>query len=254
VTVLAAIDDSDAARPVLDFARRLAALLGTSVEAVHVRDAGSGAGAAASAAAAHIPLRVRDGGVVAALEKEVHAASATALVIGARADAAGAAPAGHIALDIVQSLACAVVVVPPDAADRPLRRVMVAVEGDGESHALRRLFEHLGDQPTPEVIALHVIEPAAAPPFADSPVFEADAYEREFRIRVASAILDDPSRVRFEMRVGAAEVALLDAARELDVDVIVLAWHGNLSGAHGRLVRETLAGAPVPVALYAFPA
>ena len=253
MTVLAAIDDSDAARPVLDFARRLAALLDTGVEAVHVRVDSSGEGAAASADAAQVPLHMREGSVVAALEAQVRASNATAVVIGARAHARGASPAGHIALEVVQSLTCAVAVVPPDAADRPLRRVMVAVEGDGESQSLRRLFEHMGDRPMPEVIALHVIEPAEAPPFADSPVFEADAFEREFRIRVASAILDDPSRVRFEMRVGVAEVALLEAARELEADVIVLAWHRNLSGAHGRLVRETLAGASVPVALYTLP-
>ena len=39
--------------------------------------------------------------------------------------------------------------------------------------------------PIPELIVLHVIEPSELPPFADSPVLEAEAFEREFMIRVA---------------------------------------------------------------------
>lgn len=249
MTILAAIDDSAAARPVLDVARRLGALLDEQVEGVHVQEDGSGESAAAIADGARIPLQMRSGAVAGALRSEVRARGASALVVGTRGLPAGASPAGHIALDMVQSVDCTIVVVPPDATDRPLRRVLVAVEGDGESHGLRGLFEHLGDRPTPEVIAVHVIEPSALPPFADSPVLEADAFEREFRIRMASSVLDDISRVRFEMRVGDAADALRDATRELDVDLVVLAWHRDLSGEHGRLVRAMLTGATVPVAL-----
>jgi nucleotide-binding universal stress UspA family protein len=249
MTIVAAIDDSAAARPVLEVACRLGALLGMPVGAVHVQEDGSGSSAAAIASAAGVALHTRSGNPVGALRSEVEELEADALVIGVRGVPAGASPAGHVALDMVQSLDCTIVVVPPDATDRPLRRVLVAVEGDGESHGLRGLFEHLGDRLVPEVIAFHVIEPSALPPFADSPVFEADAFEREFRIRVASSVLADPSRVRFEMRVGDAADALRDAIRELDVDLVVLAWHRDLSGGHGRLVREMLTSAPVPVVL-----
>ena len=113
MTILAAIDDSAVAGPVLDVARRIATLFGTSVETIHV-----GAG-----------------DVVSTLQAEAEKCDAVALVIG-RADRPGkAALAGPITLDLVQSLDRPVVVVPP-AADRPLRRVLVAVEGDGQSHAL----------------------------------------------------------------------------------------------------------------------
>ena len=253
MTVLAAIDDSAAARPVLDFAGRAATLLDTNVEAVHVQEDGSGEHAAAAAAAAQIPLRVLHGDIVGALESEVLASDALALVIGTRAGPAGAEPAGHVALDVVQSLGCTVVVVPPDTEDRPLRRVLVAVEGDGVSPGLRRLVEHIGERPTPELIALHVIEPADVPPFADSPVLEAEAFEREFRIRVAGTLFADPSFVRFEMRVGDPAEALREATQELDADLVMLVWHGKLSARHGRLVREMLTNGRVPVALYARP-
>ena len=253
-TLIAAIDDSAAAHPVLDVAKRLAVLLAAQIEAVHVQEDGSGDTATAIAKAAGVPLRFRAGAVVAALVSEVREREAIALVIGTRGLPAGASPAGHIALELVQSLDRPIVAVPPHAADRPLRRVLVAVEGDGESHALRGLFDRLGDRPTPdrpapEVIALHVLEPDDLPMYADNPVLEAEAFEHEFMIRAASAVIDDPSEVRLEMRVGYAPDALRDAARELDVDLVVMAWHRDLSGGHGRLVREMLTGASVPVAL-----
>jgi hypothetical protein len=251
VIILAALDDSAAARPVLETASRVAALLGARVEAVHVDGTGTGAVAAAIANAAGIPLHVRGGDVVAELGLETRERDAAALVIGARAGAPGSAPAGHIALDIVRLVEGTIVVVPPDATARPVRRVLVAVEGDGESTGLRRLFDHLADRPLPEVIALHVIDPADVPPFADSPVHEANAFERELRIRVAGGLIVDASRIRFEIRVGDAADVLREATRELDVDLVVLAWHRDLSRGHGRVVREMLSQASIPVALFA---
>jgi hypothetical protein len=249
--ILAAIDDTAVAGAVLATAQRLAALLGARAEAVHVHAGRSGEVAAATADAVGMQLRFRDGDVVAELEAEMRERHALALVIGARAGPAGGAQTGHVAVDIVQSLVGTVVVVPPEAADRPLRRVLVAVEGDGESAGLRGLFDRLGDRPLPEVIALHVIEPGEIPPFADSPVHETNAFEREFRIRVASGLLTDAAQVRFEMRVGDAADALRDTTRELDVDLVVLAWHRDLSGGHGRLVREMLEQGLIPVVLLA---
>jgi hypothetical protein len=251
VIVIAGIDESAGARAVLDIAKRLAALLGAQVEAVHVRTETSGGAVAAIADAAKVPLSVRDGDIVAGLGAAVRERDAIALVIGSRDHPAGASPAGHIALDVVQSLEGTIVIVPPDATDRPLRRVLVAVEGDGESAGLRRLFDHLGGRPLPDVIALHVIEPSDVPPFADSPVHETNAFEHEFRIRVASGLLVDASHLRVEMRVGDAADALRDATHELEVDLVALAWHRDLSGGHGRLVREMLERGSIPIALFA---
>ena len=87
------------------------------------------------------------------------------------------------------------------------------------------------------------------PPFADSPVLEAEAFEREFMTRVSRNVSADPSLIRFEMRVGDAPTTVCQAADELDADLVLMAWHRNLSAGHGRLVREMLSGTPVPVAL-----
>jgi len=248
MTILAAIDDSAVARPVLNVARDLGELFAECVESIHVQEDHRGRSAGAIARAAQIPLQIRYGDIVSTLRSEAYDRDAMALVVGARGVLAGPFPAGHVAMRLVQSLDLPVVLVPPRAADRPLRRILVAVEGNGESHALNGLFARLGDRFTPEVIALHVIEPSELPPFSDSGLYEADAFEREFMIRVSS-LLTKRSRIRFEMRVGAAADAVRDAARELDVDLVVIAWHRDLSGGHGRLVRELLGEAAVPVLL-----
>jgi hypothetical protein len=103
--------------------------------------------------------------------------------------------------------------------------------------------------PSLEVIAFHVIEAAELPPFADSPVLEAEAFERELLIRVSSTVPADSSRIQLETRVGDAPAALLEASLDLDVDLVVVAWHGDLSEGHGRLVRVLLSRSRVPVAL-----
>jgi len=100
------------------------------------------------------------------------------------------------------------------------------------------------------LIAVHVLEPHDLPMFADSPAFEADAFEREFMMRAASAVVADPSHVRLAMRVGDAPDELRQAARDLDADLVVMAWHRDLSEGHARLVKEMLAESTVPVALF----
>jgi len=248
-TVIAAIDESAATLPVLAAAQRLAEVLEARVEAVHIREGDSGHTASEIAARANVPLRLRDDDVAGALVSEVRERDAVALVIGSRGLPGGPSPAGHVALDLMQQLDRPIVVVPPNATDRPIHRVLAAVEGDGESHALRGVFNWLGARPSPHVIALHVVEPHKLPMFADSPVLEAEAFQREFLIRATSAIVSDPSRVHLETRVGDAPHMLREAVHELDIDLVVLAWHRDLSRGHGRLVREMLAEATVPIVL-----
>jgi hypothetical protein len=249
MTILAALDDSAAAGPVLATACRIGSLLDTTVEAVHIGEDGTGGGAAAVAEAAGVKLHRRAGDVCEMLRAEVADRGATVLVLGARGDEAGATPAGHVALDLVQSVDCTIAIVPPGAADRPLRRVLVATEAAGESRGLKGLFRHLGRRPTPEVVALHVIEPSSLPLFADSPILEADAFKREFGIRASGTAVPETSRVQFETRVGDAPEALGAAVHELDADLVVLAWHRDLSEGHGRMVRAMLAATGVPIVL-----
>jgi nucleotide-binding universal stress UspA family protein len=249
MTILVAIDDSPSAESVVGVACRVATLFGTSVEGVHVQAHGSGQHAAAVAAVANIRLHLREGDVASALRSEVKERDATALVLGTRVGRDGPLPAGHVTLDLVLSVDRPIVVVPPLAADRPLRCVLVAVESDGQSRELTELYERLGDRPVPDVVVLHIVESPELPPFSDSPVLEAEAFGREFLIRASRDLSPDPSLIRFETRVGDASTLIREAALELDADLVVMAWHRNLSAGHGRLVRAMLSDTPVPVAL-----
>ena len=245
--ILAAIDNSAAARPVLDFAQELARVVGADVETIHVDD-GSGPPHAADAIArsSHLPVQVKRGDIVPTIAASAEARDAIAVVIGARAVPAGASPAGHVTMELVQSLDIAVVVVPPQAVARSLSRVLVAVEGDGESRVLRHILEGLRPRHDLEIIALHVFELDQLPMFADQPVLETEAWAEEFGRR---ALAVGEGKIRLEVRVGDAARTLADVARELDVDLVALAWHRVLTDGHGRLVRTLLAEADVPVFL-----
>jgi len=244
--LLAALDDSVAARPVLAVARRIAPYLGADVVAVHVQEHDSGETARAAASASGVTLLARQGEVVAELEHAQHELHALAIVVGARNAPSGTRPCGHVARGVAEELATAVIVVPPFADDREIKRVVVAVEGDGESDALVAVTASLADRPGPEVIALHVFEPDSLPPFGDDPVHETEARAREFLRRAAVAPIE---RVRLEVRVGDAVDVFAGAGHDLDADLVMLAWHCDLSGGHGRVVRRVLESSTVPVVL-----
>lgn len=244
--LLAALDDSAAARPVLGAARRIAPFVGADVVAVHIQENGSGATARAVASSEGVPLFVRRGNPVAELASAQHELHALAIVVGARGLPAGAKPCGHIALRLVQELVTAVVVVPPDYVDRDVTRVLVAVEGDGESEALVALVSQLREAEEAEVVALHVFEPGSLPMFGDEPVLEAEAWASEFLRRLASSPVGD---IRLEVRVGDAAEVVPASAEELDADFIVMSWNCNLDEGHGAIVRHVLETSHVPVLL-----
>jgi nucleotide-binding universal stress UspA family protein len=247
--LMAALDDSAAARPVLDAAKRVASFTGADVVGVHVREDHSGSTARALADAAEVPLLVRDGDgtdVLKELGAAQHELQALAIVAGARRLPSGAQPAGHVALRVVEELRTAVVIVPPDWQDRALRRVLVSVEGNGESDALAELIDGLDAQPEPEVVALHVFAPADLPPFGDEPVLETEAWAQEFLRRVANAHV---GRVRLEVRVGNVADVVSSSTQELDADLVVMGWHGTLQEGHGRVVLRMLERATVPMLL-----
>jgi nucleotide-binding universal stress UspA family protein len=246
--LLAAVDDAAAAQLVLQTAIRLTHYLESNVVAIHVTEDGDGATARALADAAGVMFDVRRGDVAAELVFAMHELDAAAIVIGARRANRTAMPAGHVALDVAQHTRRPVVIVPPDTVDREWKRVLVAVEGDGESETLGILAESLRPERWPEVVALHVFEADAMPMFADQPAYETAAWAEEFMHRVPSA---NRERVRLEVRVGNAADVVRDTAREVGADIVVMAWRRDLSHGHAPIVRELLSKSPVPVVLLA---
>lgn len=100
--VIAAIDNSAAARPVLTMARALVVALAGGLEALHVSENGDET-ARASAEAVGVALRTLSGDPLEQLAQVASEGDVVALVLGARGALGGPRPAGHLALGPSQS-------------------------------------------------------------------------------------------------------------------------------------------------------
>jgi nucleotide-binding universal stress UspA family protein len=244
--VIAALDNSLAARPVLATAQGLAELFGARIDAVHVRKNGTRV-ASNEAAAVGLELRMLLGPTVEQLAEIADAEDVAAVVIGARGTPAGSRPVGGTAFELMKSLDKPLVVVPPDAV-RPgvLRRVIVPLEGTlSTSLAPRRLIEFACDAEL-DVVVLHVHDEASLPAFTDQPQHETDAWAVEFLARYAPAGV---GKVRLEVRVGRREEQILRAAEEIGGDLIALGWSQDLAGDRAAVVRAVLDRGRIPVML-----
>ncbi len=244
-TIIAAIDNSAAARPVLVMTQAVATALAATPQAVHVIEDGAQT-ARASAEAAGAALRTLSGDPVEQLARVVAEEDVVALVLGARGRVGGPRPAGHLALALAGRTDKPVVVVPPDA--RPpklLRRVLVAMEGSpGKARTLRRTIQ-LSTDAGLEIVVVHVDE--EIPSFTDQIQHETTAYAREF---LARHVLDAP-RARLELRIGIPAAEVLTAVEEFHPDLVAVGWPQPDDPSRGAVAREILDRSPVPVLLLA---
>ena len=244
--VIAALDNSLAARPVVAAARELARLLEAEVEALHVSEDGD-AVAADAAAAGGLELRTCRGVTV---EKLVEAGSqddVLALALGSRGAPAKARPVGATALEVLSALPKPVLVVPPE---RPpaggIRRILVPLEGTvSTSLAPKAMFE-LAAEAELEVVVVDVHDEASIPAFTDQPQHESREWAREFLARYCPWGLED---VRLETRVGRRDEEILRAAEEVEADLIALGWSQELAAGRAPVVRSVLKRGRVPVLL-----
>jgi nucleotide-binding universal stress UspA family protein len=242
--VLAAIDSSAAARPVLSAAAALADLLGSDVDALHVREqAWATAKAAADAAGAHLTLVSGR-----ALERIIHEAGqpdVVAVVLGARATPNGARPAGHVARRVATSSHKPVVVVPPDC-EIPVRfhRILVPLEAVMATASAVDSIVLAAGVGGAEVIVVHILTEQALPWFTDQPQHEVEAWVNEFRRRYC----DHPD-IRLEVRTGVLRDRVLAFAEEVGADAIILAWSQRLVAERAALVRSVLEHSRIPVIL-----
>jgi nucleotide-binding universal stress UspA family protein len=244
--VLAALDSSACADPVLQAAVALGPLLHATAVAIHVRENGSGTPERV-AASRHIELKLLNGPPIEQIVLATQPPDVAALVLGARGEHTGARPAGHAALEIIQRVRKPVVVVPPRA--RPparFRRILVPLDGtQTTSEALHDVLTIAHDSEL-EILALHVHTPENVPAFADHEPYATEAWEAEFVARHIPAPHDRVSLIR---RTGIPAEDIVALAVETDVDLIALAWNQSLRGNHARVVSRTLAGSSVPVLL-----
>ena len=234
-TVLAALDNSLAANPVLVAGRALARALGVHVEAIHVL--GEGAEAAENAArGAGVPLRLASGPVVERLVEAGEADDVAAMVIGARGTIWSSHTLGSTALAVVTSLSTPVVVVPPAAEVAPrLRRALVPLEEATSSSLAPKSIVELAAGAQVDVIGLHV-----------DGGHEDEDTTRELLARYCPWGIGE---VRLERRPGSRAEIIPVVAEESSADVVVLGWARELSDDRGPVVRAVLERSKLPVML-----
>lgn len=243
--LIAAIDNSAAARPVLATAAVFTRFLQAELEAVHVHEDGAGT-AVAAAAAAGVPLRTLEPPVLESLLAVGREADVQAVVVGARSTPAGRRPAGHLALALIGSSRKPVVVVPPQSQlDHSLERILVPLDASTKTAAALEETIELMHEAAVEVVVLHILQPGSLPLFSDQPQHEAEAWRHEFLARYSPQL----ERLRLETRVGVASELVHTVAKEIDADLIALAWSQDLTPGRAAVVRSLLERSDRPVLL-----
>lgn len=245
-TVLAAIDNSAAARPVLETALRLGHLLKASVQALHIRQDGADT-AVKVAASMGVPLSILDGDPTELINTHLAAPDVMLGVLGARGTPAGCRPAGHIAAAIATATAKPLVVVAPNcrACGPPAGgRVLVPLDGtQASADALRGASQIFADAGV-DIVGLHVFDQSTLPRFWDQPHHAAESWGREFSARH----LTGPDS-RLELRTGSPGSRVVDVAEEEHVDLVAMCWSQDLSTGHAQTVKDVLEHSHVPVLL-----
>ena len=244
--VLAAIDNSAAARPVLSTAKAVARLTGAKPRAIHVREDGM-ATARAAAETAGIELGVAALPVGPGLATAAARPEVITMVVGARATPGGRTPAGHTAMELITAAEKPLIVVPPfPRAPEPIERILVALDGTSASAAALRGTMELAHRGELDVVVLHVHDEATLPAFEEQGQHEHEAWTHEFIERWCPGAAE---LTHLDVRVGPPGPRLLQAVRDAKADLVALAWSQSLAPGRAAVVREALSSSPVPVLL-----
>lgn len=249
MTVIAAIDDSAAAGPVLATTAALGDMLQARVRALHVLE-GGGRAARAAAKAAPIELQVVHGSTLSVLLEAAEAPATAMLVLGARGTPAGRVPLGRTAMELARAVRKPIVVVPPQCRCPALiRRVLVPLDGTNEAAAAVRETIDLAGSRQLDVIVLHVYDERSTPMFSDQPHHEIEAWSREFLRRCCSGV----DEVDLITRVGPPGEHVLSVRSEVRADLIALGWSQDWTAGRALTVQSVLSGSHVPVTLVPIP-
>lgn len=239
--LLAAVDDSTAARGVLATAVGLAALMGAEVEALHVDPGGETARLAAEAAG--VPYRVVAGPVEDAIIAALAEPRAVGVVVGARGRRAGRRPVGTTARRLIQRAAKPVAVVPPDYTGAgPPKRLLVPLDGAAATSA--GVGEVVRGLSGVELVVLHVFDAATTPRFLDRPAEDIELLGREFLACHCPGL-----EARFAARVGPVGEVIVEEVDAEAAELVVLGWSQVFGDERAAVVREVLGRARVPVLL-----
>jgi nucleotide-binding universal stress UspA family protein len=166
---------------------------------------------------------------------------------------------GTVAESVLRVAPKRIVLLAPERGNRAwvIRRVLLAHDGTPSSDCATAPAAEIAQSARAEVIALHVaagrtVDPEQpgslpAPRYIDQPQHEWPAWASEFMDRML-AMGTPPSSVLFKLVVtgGQPGSEVAQVARERDVDLVVMAWHGKWRSQHHatRVVTRT-SGCPV---------
>ncbi len=238
--VLAAIDGGPVTASVIEVGRSLSEVLGGALDIVHVHCGPS----SASLLLGDMPVRVLEGEVLERLVEEATHEDVAAVVVGIRSLRGGGRPAGHVALQLLQSCRCPVAVVPPEISvrGRSARRLLVPVEDDRPASATRAYLLDRFRMSGRSLVAVHVLDRSTAPSFVDRWDDES-LWSKEFWHRHAPTIDD------VHMETGEVGAQILDTAARCDADMILIEWNQVLDHPRAQVVRDVLVHTPIPLLL-----
>jgi len=242
-TIIAAIDSTAAARPVLETAVRMSELTRADVEAIHVGE-GPNEMLEYITRRCGVSLRVLAGQVETELLHAIGAPEVIMAVLGARATTAGRRPVGRTALQVLRFAEKPVVIVPPEAlSPPPLRRLLVPLEDTARSS--QAILEGLCPLVNSDVdlVVLHVFTDATLPRMLNHSERDIETLGSEFIAR------NLPNAKSIEMRTGSVSARVIEVTEELGADLVFLSWSQANTSGRATVVQEVLGASGVPVVL-----
>jgi nucleotide-binding universal stress UspA family protein len=245
-TVIAAIDDSLAARPVLTMATALAEILGADVRAMHVSD-DDGLTARTSAETLGIEYCQCTGDPLEQICAAAAADDVVGVVVGARSKRA-TGHVGHLARQIADAIVKPVVVVPPEAvpAER-LHNVVIAMEGSPHKARSLKSAVDVAAGADLDITVVHVDDETSIPSFSDQVAHDTEAYADEFLERY----LHGAKSAHLEMRIGVPADEIIDLTDATEADLLAIGWPQSASGDRGLVAHAVLDRCHIPVLLIA---
>ena len=246
-TILAAVDDSPAAAPVIATAVAIAPLFGAEVRAVEIADA-VGRTAQAAGEAVSIPVSAVQGDPLTEISRLAADDDVVAVVLGARDRIRGPNPIGHLALALANTSPKPVIIVPPGA--RPparVRRALLALKGTPHSRRPLQRAVALAADTDLEVVVVHVDDEDSMPSFTDHVQYDTEVYATEFLGRYAPGAMN----ARVELRIGIPADEILHAIDEVQPDILAIGWPQSDDPTRGAAARDILNRSRIPVLLVA---
>ena len=163
---------------------------------------------------------------------------------------------GSVAAEVVRKAQLPVLLTRPDGAKtvRPLRRILVGVEGRETPHELLETVKSLAGGLKVEIILLHAVSPVIDPaPVWETPLKLSVLDTPEHRLQdLADAVEREGYAVRPVISDGMPVETILAVSRTLDVDLIALATHARTGlerFLEGSVAEGVLRRSPVAVLL-----